>query len=172
MLKEAEILKFIQDDNLSTKKQNARIGAEYYEGEHEIRNYKLFYYDSDGNLVEDKTRSNIKISHPFFTELVDQETQYMLGADDGFIKSDLPELQSELDAYFNDNEDFTSELSEVVTGSITKGFEYMYAYKDSHGKIAFQCADSIGVVEVRARDTDDATEYVIYWYVSLLNTCM
>ena len=102
MLKEAEILKFIQDDNLSTKKQNARIGAEYYEGEHEIRNYKLFYYDSDGNLVEDKTRSNIKISHPFFTELVDQETQYMLGADEGFIKSDLPELQTELDeGYFN-----------------------------------------------------------------------
>lgn len=169
MLKEVEILKFIQDDNLSTKKQNARIGAEYYEGEHEIRNYKLYYYDSDGNLVEDKTRSNIKISHPFFTELVDQETQYMLGADEGFIKSDLPELQSELDAYFNDNEDFTSELSEVVTGSITKGFEYMYAYKDVDGKIAFQCADSIGVVEVRARDTDDATEYVIYWYIDRID---
>lgn len=27
------------------------------------------------------------------------------------------------------------------------------------------CADSIGVVEVRAKDTDDNTECVIYWYV-------
>ena len=165
MLTENEILNFINDDKTSDKKRFARIGQRYYEGDHDIRNMKLFYYNSDGELVEDKTRSNIKIPHPFFTELIDQEVQYLLSGKDGFIFSDDPQLQNELDTYFNENEDFQSELNEVLTGAISKGFEYMYAYKNSEDKIAFECADSLGVVEVRAKDTDDGCEYVIYWYI-------
>ena len=160
----AEIGKFINDDARSDKKLFAKVGQRYYEGDHDIKKYKLYYYDKDGRLIEDTTRSNIKISHPFFTELVDQEVQYMLSGKDGFIFSDDPELQNELDAYFNDNEDFTAELTEVLTGCISKGFEYMYAYKNDEDKLSFQCADSMGVVEVRAKDTDDNCEYVIYWY--------
>ena len=160
----AEIGKFINDDASSEKKLFAKVGQRYYEGDHDIKNYKLYYYDKDGRLIEDTTRSNIKISHPFFTELVDQEVQYMLSGKDGFIFSDDPELQNELDNYFNDNEDFTAELTEVLTGCISKGFEYMYAYKNDEDKLSFQCADSMGVVEVRAKDTDDNCEYVIYWY--------
>lgn len=165
MLTEAEILKFIEDDSGSEKKRFAKTGQRYYEGDHDIRNYKLYYYNADGELVEDKTRSNIKIPHPFFTELVDQEVQYLLSGKDGFVFSDIPELQTELNSYFNENEDFVSELNEVLTGAISKGFEYMYAYKNSEDKLAFECADSMGVVEVRAKDTDDGCEYVIYWYV-------
>ena len=165
MLTIDEIKQFIDDDASSEKKVCAKKGQAYYEGEHDIKNYKLYYYNADGELVEDETRSNIKISHPFFTELVDQAVQYMLSGKDGFIKSDLPELQTVLDEYFNDNEDFTAELSEVLTGCQAKGFEYMYSYKNAEDKLAFQCADSLGVVEVRAKDTDDGCEYVIYWYV-------
>lgn len=169
MLTEAEILQFIQDDAFSEKKRMASIGQAYYEGEHDIKNYKLYYYDANGELVEDKTRSNIKISHPFFTELVDQEVQYMLSGKDGFVKSDDPKLQVELDAYFNESEDFVSELYETVTGSITKGFEYMYAYINSEGKLSFQCADSIGVVEVEGKFTSDKRDYYIYWYVERID---
>ena len=165
MLSIDEIKLFIDEDATSEKKRFARKGQAYYEGEHDIKNYELYYYDAKGDLVKDETRSNIKISHPFFTELVDQAVQYMLSGKDGFIKSDLPALQTVLDEYFNDNEDFTAELSEVLTGCQAKGFEYMYSYKNAEDKLAFQCADSIGVVEVRAKDTDDGCEYVIYWYV-------
>lgn len=165
MLTIQEITQFIQDDATSEKKRFARMGQDYYEGKHDILNYRLFYYDSDGILQEDKNRSNIKIPHPFFTELVDQQVQYMLSGEGYFVKSDIPELQNELDAYFNENEDFTSELYETLTGCVTKGFEYMYAYKNAGDKLAFQCADSLGVVEVRAKDTDDGCEYVIYWYI-------
>lgn len=155
----------MNDDATSEKKINAKKGQAYYDGEHDIKSYRLFYYNADGNLVEDKTRSNIRICHPFFTELVDQAVQYMLSGKDGFIKSDIPQLQAEMDKYFNEDEDFISELSEVVTGCQAKGFEHMYAYKNADNRTAFQCADSIGVVEVRAKDTDSNTEYVIYWYV-------
>lgn len=165
MLTETEILRLIDEDAASVKKRLARVGQAYYEGDHDIKNYQLYYYNADGELVEDKTRSNIKIAHPFFAELVDQEAQYMLSGDRGFFRSDLPELQTLLDEYFNENEDFTAELYEVITGAVAKGFEYMYAYKNRDGRLSFQCADSLGVVEVREKDTDDQTDYVIYWYI-------
>ena len=61
-LTEQEILDFINNDRISDKKNYARIGQRYYEGDHDIKNYRLFYYDADGNIQEDTTRSNIKIS--------------------------------------------------------------------------------------------------------------
>ena len=165
MLTKEEIKTFIDQDRSSTKKKLAELGQRYYEGNHDIRDFRIFFIDAEGKIQEDKFKSNIKIGHPFFTELVDQEVQYMLSGKDGFVKSDNPELQVELDAYFNDNEDFMSELYEVLTGCVAKGFEYMYAYKNAEGKTAFQCADSLGVVEVRAKETDDGCEYVIFCYV-------
>lgn len=162
MLKENEIIEFIREDNSSDKKQLAKVGQNYYEGKHDILNYRLFYYDAEGLLQEDKIRSNIKIPHPFFTELVDQEVQYML-SDDDFVKSDIPELQEELNKYFND--DFISELSDTLTQTITNGFGYMYAYKSNDDITKFVNAESYGVVEVRAKDSDDHCEYVIYWYI-------
>lgn len=165
MLTPEEIKSFIDNDLSSKKKQLARVGQRYYEAEHDIRDYRLFWIDQDGQVQEDKHRSNIKISHPFFTELVDQEVQYMLSGKDGFIKSDFPELQEQLDLYFNNDEDFMSELYEVLTGCISKGFEYAFAYKNKDDRTAFQCADSLGVVEVKEKETDDGCEYVIFHYI-------
>ena len=162
MLSLEEIAFFIQEDDCSTRKAQAKVGERYYEGKHDILNYKLFYYDAEGEIQEDKTRSNVKISHPFFTELVDQESQYILNGDK-FIKSDIPELQTELDKVFGD--DFTSELTETITSTVSKGFGYMYCYKNKTDNFKFENADAMGVVEVRAKDTDDNCKYVIYWYI-------
>ena len=169
MLKDSEILQFISDDKASEKKRLATVGQRYYEGDHDIRNYKLYYYNADGELVEDKTRSNIKIPHPFFTELTDQAVQYMLSGKDGFVKSDNPELQNELDAYFNENEDFVAELYETITGCFAKGFDFMYAYKNAEDKTAFMNADSLGVVEVKAKDASDGKDHIIYHYTDKIN---
>ena len=167
MLSTNEILTLINEDKTSEKKRFARIGQKYYEGEHDILNYQIYYYDGDGNIQEDKFKSNIRISHPFFTELVDQQVQYMLSGENNPIRSDLPELQAELDVYFDD--DFYSELYELLIGTVSKGFEYMYAVSDTDGKTRFECADSMGVVEVRAKDTDDGCEYIIFWYVDRID---
>lgn len=163
MLTIEEIQKYISEDKSSEKKRFARKGQDYYEGKHDIRNYRLFYYDNDGILHEDKYRSNVKIPHPFFMELVDQAVQYIFSGEQ-FVKSELPELQAKLDEYFNYNENFTANISELLRGCIAKGFEYMYAYKDENDRLAFQCTDSLGVVEIRKNNTDANAEYVIYWY--------
>ena len=162
MLKIDEIKRFIDYDKTSERKQLAELGENYYNGLHDIRNYKLFYYDSDGELQEDKTRANIKISHPFFTELVDQCVQYMFSGE-RYVKSDIPELQADLDGYFDSA--FTNELIDTGADSKSKGFGYMYAYKGESGKTKFLHAEAMGVVEVRSKETDDGCEHVIYWYV-------
>lgn len=165
MLTTEEIKTFIDNDRASKKKQLARVGQRYYEADHDIKDFRIFFFDADGKLKEDKTKSNIKICHPFFTENVDQTVQYLLSGDGGFIKSDIPELQAELDSYFNENEDFVTELTDVLTGAVAKGFENMYAYKNAEDRTAFSCADSLGVVEVKAKETADKCDYVIYHYI-------
>ena len=170
MLTIEEIKQFINEDANSEKKKQAKVGQKYYEGEHDILQYTIFYYNADGELVMDTSRNNAKIPHPFLTELNDQATQYILSVKDGkLIMSDIPELQTELDVYFNENEDFNAELSEVLTGGQNKGFEYMYAYKDENDRLAFQCADAIGVVEVEARFASDKQPHIIYWYVDRID---
>ena len=163
MLKTYEIKHFMEEDAGSHKKRMAKQGLKYYEGEHKIMGARIFYVDDDGKLKEDTTRSNVRISHPFFMELVDQEVQYMLSGDGNFIRSDDPDLQSMMETYFDDS--FWSEVYEALTGCITKGFDYLYAYYTADNRIGFQHADSMGVVEVAAKDTEDQEEHVIYWYV-------
>ena len=165
MLTEAEIKRLIEDDALSEKKRQAAVGQRYYEAEHDILNYRMFYYNTDGILVEDKARSNSRICHPFFTEHVDQLTAFILSFAENPIqaKTTAEGLQDHLDVYFDD--EFWAEMSEVIGGATAKGFDYLYGFKNHEDRLAFQYADSLGVVEVRAKDTDDGCEYIIYWYV-------
>lgn len=169
MLTTDEIKIFIDEDAASTKKAFAKVGERYFDGDHDIKQYRLFYYNSDGQLVEDKTRSNVKIPHPFFKELTEQATQYTLSGSKQFVLSDIPELQEALDDYFNYNDDFVDELSDVINDCQTKGFAYMYAMKGADDTLHFSCADSIGVVEVEARFADDGKDHVIYWYIDRID---
>lgn len=165
MLSVSEIKTFIDNDRASKKKQLARIGQRYYDGEHDIKGYRIFFINADGVLKEDLTRSNIRISHPFYKIIVDQEAQYILSGKEPLFNSDIPELQTKLDEYFNNNDDFNSELYYVVVGSIAKGWDFFYAYKNSKGMTTFQCADSLGVVEIRKNETDEGCDYALYYYV-------
>lgn len=169
MLSVAEIKRFIDDDITSERKKFAGIGQNYYEGKHDILNYEMYYFNADGNLVKDEYRSNIKISHPFFTLLADQLAAYTLSFKDNPIraKQNVEGLQEKLDLYFNDK--FWEEMLEAVKGAYVKGFDYIYGYKGKDNRLEFQQADGMGVVEVRAKDTDDGCEYFIYWYIDRID---
>lgn len=165
MLSVSEIKRFIDDDISSEKKRLAAVGQRYREGKHDILNYKLYYFNKDGEVVEDKMRANIKIPHPFFFELSEQIAPYMLSFKDNPIraKEKVEGLQEHLDLYFDDA--FWAEIGDVITGVHDKGFEYLYGFKGAENRMTFQCADSMGVVEVREQDTDDGCKYFIYWYI-------
>lgn len=165
MLTIEEIKKFLDEDENSKLKKAAKVGQQYYDGEHDILKYRMFYYNADGKLVEDKFRANVKIPHPFFTELVDQGTQFVMsGSGDGIIMSDDTALQKQLDLYFNKNKRFMVELSETITGMQAKGFDYMYAFKGKDDRTHFENADCLGVVEVEGRFAEDKKDQRIYKY--------
>ena len=169
MLTPEEIKKFIEEDDASPLKRRAREGQRYYEGRHDILDFRMFYWNDDGNLVEDKTRSNVKIPHAFFTELVDQGTQHILSSKDGIFYSEDEKLQGFLDLYFNKNRAFKAELSETITGQQAKGFDYMFAYKGADDRLVFENADCLGVVEVEGRFADDGKDQRIYRYVDRID---
>ena len=166
----AEIKEFIEQDKTSSIKSEARKGQDYYEGRHDILSYRMFYYNDSGDLVEDKYRSNCKIAHRFFTELVNQGTEYIMsGVDDFIIRSDDTELQKQLDIHFNKNRKFLNELAETITGMQAKGFDYMYAYKDKDDRLAFENADCLGVIEVEGRFAEDGKDQRIYRYLDRID---
>jgi hypothetical protein len=92
MLSADRIKQLIDNDTSSEKKKYAKIGVRYYEADHDIKDYRMFFVDADGKLKEDKYRSNIRIAHPFFTEIVDQLVQYELSGGEGILFSDIPEI--------------------------------------------------------------------------------
>lgn len=165
MLTVEEIKKFIDRDTVSDRKRQAKVGRRYYKGEHDILNKKILFLNNEGKLIEDKFKSNSRIPHPYFTELTDQEVQFLLSGEDGFMHAKDPKLQKKMDERFNNNVDFCLEFSDALTETVHDGFGYMYAYKGEDKQTHFQCADGIGVVEVRAKETSDRCDYVIYWYV-------
>ncbi|WP_230691143.1 phage portal protein, partial [Streptococcus pneumoniae] len=68
----------IADDRVSDLKKDMQVSIDYYNGLHDIGGYRLFFFNNEGQIVEEKNRSNTNSAHQFFTELVDQKVQYLL----------------------------------------------------------------------------------------------
>jgi len=165
VLSVTEIKTLIENDAASPKKQFAKIGRRYYDGNHDIRKSRVFFVTKDGKVREDTTKNNARICRPFFAELTDQAAQYMLSNKEEIVLSDKPELQKWMDVYFNNDKKFRAQLHDILVGCEIDGDAYAYAYKKADGRTTFMYAASEGVVEVRKSETDDGCEYVIYWYV-------
>lgn len=168
MLTVEEIEKLIKIDKNSSKKRKARIGQNYYEARHDILDYKLFYFSDKDELVEDTSRSNIKIPHAFFTELVDQEIQFLLSKFSIGAKNESNKiLDDELKERFDD--EYKSELADTCESMSVKGWGYMYGFLAEDNRTRYKNADSLGVIEVRADEASDATDHVVYYYIDRIN---
>lgn len=121
------------------RKKEAEIAENYYIGKHDILDKRIFYKDQYGELKEDTLSSNIKIPHQFFTELVDQKTQYILSKGVRYIAEDDKDTQSLLDNYAD--EDFQKFVNELVEGASVKGAEYAYIRTDINDNLKFETAD-------------------------------
>lgn len=162
MLSISEIKKYIDKDRMSTKKKDARVGERYYNGDNDIRQYRIFYIDKDGNPQEDKTRSNIKKPSNFFKENVDECVNYFLSGDDRIVRSDDPILQSYLDDYFLD--DFKDEFSDLLSYTIRQGRAWLYGYKNKEDKLCFKACGSIEIIYVEGKYASDKQDHIIYYY--------
>ena len=162
MLDKGRIASIIAADRCSRHKKQARMGQRYYDGRHDILEYRIYYITKEGKLVEDLTKSNIRIPHPFFHEIAEQEVAYILS--NGIqLKTDSEELEKSLGIYFGDM--FIGELKETLIDTIVRGFGYMYWYRDGKGVTHFCHADSLMIVEVKdGEETDMVNDYIIRYY--------
>ncbi|MDY7044420.1 phage portal protein [Virgibacillus sp. M23] len=151
--------KAIQDDKHSQAKNKAREGQDYYDYKHDILNNRIFYLDDNDVLQEDTFASNIKIPHPFFTELVDQKVQYLL-SNPVEIEVEDEKFQEHLNEYYDD--DLQLFLQEALEGTSVKGFEYAYARTNSQDILCFQVSDSLQTFEVY--DNQGERKAVVRYY--------
>ena len=163
MLTTGEILAAINNEFNSKKYQYAKKGLRYYEGDHDILDYKIYYIDQDGMAVEDNTKSNIKISHAYLTELINQKVSYFHSIKKDFIFSDIPELQAALKERFDD--EFFAEFVDVLKYGSAEGWSYLYRYLDEDGRSRFNFAEGLGVCEIPAHLSSDEMAHIIYCYV-------
>lgn len=162
MLTAEQILAAVADDSSSVRKRQAKTGERYYDGKHDVLDIRIFYINKDGKLQEDFTRSNIRIPHAFFREIVDQEVSYVLSGGIQF-QTTPPELADALKIYFGDP--FIGELQEILTDKIVDGFGYVYFYKDASGRTRFRHADAANIVEVKDGGAEDTrNDYIIRYY--------
>ena len=47
MLTPEEIKLYLEEDAASQQKEQARIGQKYYDGQHDILEYRMFYWNAD-----------------------------------------------------------------------------------------------------------------------------
>lgn len=150
-------------DFSSARKSQARIGDRYYNGDNDIMRHRIFYFDGDGELVEDVYASNIKIPHAFFAELVDQKIDYLINPWERHVTSDDAALDELLAPYFDHR--FNANLAEACRDASKGGFGYLYAYTSDDGSSRFDCAECMGVAEARFSSVTADCDYVLYRYV-------
>ncbi|MCJ7839970.1 phage portal protein [Lederbergia sp. NSJ-179] len=151
--------KAIQEDKHSQAKDKARQGQAYYDYKHDILNNRIFYLDDNDVLQEDTFASNIKIPHPFFTELVDQKVQYLL-SNPVEVEVEDEQFQEYLKEYYD--EDLQLFLQEALEGASVKGFEYAYARTTAQDILKFQVSDSLQTFDVYD-DNGDLKAVVRYY---------
>ena len=49
-----EVKRLVSNDRASALKKDMRVGINYYEGRHDIEDYRLFYFNNEGEIVEEK----------------------------------------------------------------------------------------------------------------------
>lgn len=162
MLSIREIKAYIDRDRTSAKKKDARVGERYYNGDNDIRQYRIFYIDKDGVPQEDKNRSNIKKPSNFFKENVNECVSYFLSGDKRKVLSDDPILQSYLDEYFDD--EFIDEFGDLLSYTIRQGRAWLYGYKNKEDRLSFRACGNIEVVQVEGKYASDKQDHIIYYY--------
>lgn len=120
-----------------------KVSKRYYNKKHDILDYRMFYVDSNNVVREELNRSNYKIPHPFYSELIEQKVNYLLANEIGF-ETENKELESYLKQYID--ADLQMIIADLVEGASLKGLEGLYYYFDSDGKIHFEVADSYNLI--------------------------
>jgi SPP1 family phage portal protein len=161
----------IQDlitSHLSSIKRKAMAdGINYYNCEHDILRNKRYYY-IDGRAVENQTRANFKIPHPFHKILVDQKVSYIAGnpivvsVSENDNATIAEEHQSSMIEYLDDS--FDDKVNDWIIGACNKGVEWLHFYIDPDGELQLIVVPAEQIIPVYDTQYQNDLIYVIRYY--------
>lgn len=110
-------------------------GVDYYFNKSAIKSRKKYYYDQNGNRVEDTTGINNKIPHGWHKLLVDQKVAYLVGQPITITSDEDEELAEKVaDAL---GEDLQDALPELVKNCSNKGREWLHPFINADGEFDY-----------------------------------
>lgn len=138
----------IQEFKDSELRKGMLKAQDYYHGKHDILEKKRYYIDRNGVKREDTHLSNNKLIHPYFTKLVNQKANYLLGKEFSLqVNEEDVRAKAFVDScskYFDKN--FMSKLRTTCKQAVINGIAWMQVYYNEKGKLSFKRIPSEEVI--------------------------
>ncbi len=157
----------IRRDKACKEKRMMREGVNYYLGENDIKNKNFQIYHFQGKTKTNPNRANNKVSDAFFTDLVDQKKDYIIGQE--------PTINFKVDVFKKDysvqfKEKFYDMLDEIVVNTSNKGEEWLHLFVNEDGDYDFIITEAEGIVpDYDERNKNNLLSLLRYYIVDYID---
>ena len=159
---DSRVLKHLIDtDKMSIEKKEMKEGVDYYFNKQKIQSRKITYYDGVKE-VEDKTKTNNKLSHPFHRNLVDQKVDKILGDELTYTAEDAEEHLGALDELLGDRKHV--KLKKLSKSSSNKGLEWVHVMRDTKGDFYWPIVPAEQIIPIYETKYEERLVGVIRYY--------
>lgn len=139
LLVSKRLMDLINSHLKSDSRNQMEIGLKYYDGKHDILNFKPYYW-VDGIKKEDVTKANHKLPHLFHKILVDQKASYVVGnpivislGEQGNKDSEKENVTVEEVLMDVLGDEFDDDMNDWVLAASNQGSGWIHLYIDEDG---------------------------------------
>ena len=151
---------FIQDDLKA--KEEMKTAVRYYNVEHDILKHNFNEFEVDGLKIIDPNQANQKVAYGFFSLLVDQKVQYIVGKPTT-VNSNNEELNEKINEMLQEKFDYV--LTDWVEGSSIKGVEWLHPYIDEEGNFDYVIIPAEQIIPIYDMSYKKQLERIIRYYL-------
>ena len=147
LTREEILAEYIKDWLLSEKRREMETGRRYYFNQNDIKERKRWMIGGSGELIEDLSANNRRISHNFLRKLIDQKAQYLFGRDFS-ISAKNEMFAQKLNDIFDPS--LRATMKNVCKEAVMKGVSWLFCTVEE-GKIGFQKLSSENIIPIEDR---------------------
>lgn len=129
------IMQYINEFNMSQQKSWMQEGQKYYDAQNDILQRQTQKMNlSDGTVVEDPSKANNKLVHPYMKNMVDEKCGYLLSRPFSLSSKNSEYVQQVQDVL---GTDFQYDLNGIGIESSNKGIAFVHVYIDEAGTFRY-----------------------------------
>ncbi|WP_110954775.1 phage portal protein [Anaerosinus massiliensis] len=147
---------------ICSKKYQEMIAADcYYSNENDILKQRRKTIGENGQLTEAENVADNRLTHDFFSTIVDQKVQYLLGKQ-WSIDSKDKNYDDKITELFN--EEFQTMMRRVAKDAIKKGIGWIFVVPNEKQHLKFKRIDPVNVIPLWTDNDHTELQAVIYFY--------